>query len=85
MESAMIANRETAKLVSEAIHRFRDEMRKLHSSVEATSTPEGFGTYNRALSRILHHLDGDILQRLYVEHPDIRPNDWPILGQKPGQ
>ena len=68
----MIENRETAKLVSETIHRFRDEMRKIHPSVEATCTPEQFATYNR-LSRILHHLDSDILQRLYVDHPDIRP------------
>ena len=81
----MISNRETAKLVSETIHRFREQMRQLNPSVEADSTPEQFATYNRALSRILHHLDADILQRLYLDHPDIRPKDWPILGQKLGQ
>jgi len=81
----MIENRETAKLVSETIHRFRDELREIHPSVEATCTPEQFAIYNRAMSRILHHLDSDILQRLYAEHPDIRPKDWPILGGKLGQ
>jgi len=73
----MITNRETAKLVSETIHRFREEMRELHPSVKASSTPEQFQTYNRALSRILHHLDFEILQRLYQAHPDIAPHDWP--------
>jgi hypothetical protein len=81
----MIPNRETAKLVSKTIHRFREQMRELHPSVEANCKAEQFTMYNRALSRILHHLDDDILQRLYVEHPDIRPKDWPILGQKLGQ
>jgi len=75
----MIQNRDTAKLVSETIHRFRDEMRELHASVKASCTPEHFASYNRAVSRILHHLDADILQRLYAAHPDIRPKDWPIL------
>jgi hypothetical protein len=81
----MIANRETAKRVSETIHRFREELKELHPSVQATSTPEQFATYSRALSRILHHLDADILQRLYQTHPDIRPEGWPILGEKASQ
>ena len=69
----MITERETAALVSEALQRFRTELQELHSRVEKTSSPDDFATYNKALSRILHHLDADILRPMYSRHPDLSP------------
>ena len=79
----MITNRDTAKLVIETLHRIKEELRSIHSSVEATCTADESQTYNYALGRILHHVDTDILQPLYRTHPDIRPAGWSILDEKP--
>jgi hypothetical protein len=69
----MITERETAALVSEALQRFRTELQELHGRVERTSSPDDFAAYNKALSRILHHLDADILRPIYSRHPDLSP------------
>ena len=67
----MITNRETAKLVSDTLQRIRDDLREIHHSVEAGCLPQEFADYNKALSRILHHFDADILEPIYRAHPDL--------------
>jgi hypothetical protein len=60
----MISNNGTAKLVSDTVQRFRAELRQIHPAVEKSCSGEEFHAYSKALSRILHHLDGDILQKI---------------------
>jgi hypothetical protein len=66
-----ITNRETAKLVSDTLQRIRDDLREIRHSVEAGCQPQEFAAYNKALSRILHHFDADILEPIYRAHPDL--------------
>ena len=68
----MITNCET-ELVSEALQRFRAELRDIHRAVEKTCPPDELAAYNKALSRILHHFDADILQPIYRVFPDLSP------------
>ncbi len=69
----MITNPETARLVSDTVQRVRAELKEIHGAVERTSSAEEFAAYNKALSRILHHLDADIMQPIYSRHPDLAP------------
>ena len=78
----MITNHDTAKLVSETLRRFRADMREVQPSVEQSCSPEDFRAYSNALRRAFHCLYDDILYRIYCTHPDLRPKDWPMLGEK---
>jgi len=69
----MITDRETAALVTEKLEKFRTELQEVHSRVERTSSAGDFAAYNKALSRILHHLDADLLCPIYSKHPDLSP------------
>lgn len=71
----MIENRETAELIRNKLLKFRTEMHDVYRIVEETSTADELAAFSRALSRILYHHKGDILEHIYSRHPDLRPPD----------
>jgi hypothetical protein len=78
----MITNRETAKLLSDTLQRMRDDLREIHHSVETGCQPQEFAAYTKALSRILHHFDADILEPIYRAHSGLSAQAKIVNGRK---
>jgi hypothetical protein len=76
VEVGMISNPDTAKRVSDALQEMFAKLCESCELVRATCSPEEHSAYLKATSRVANGIVFDVMEPLYVRHPDLKPANW---------
>jgi hypothetical protein len=68
-------DRKTAEFVVGVVNRCIDDLIASLAVVEKAVPPDEFDKYKRGLARVINAFDGEIIDRIAEEHPELRPND----------
>jgi hypothetical protein len=67
--------RKTAEFVVGVVNRCIDDLIASLAVVEKAVPAEEFAKYKRGVARVIGAFDGEIINRIAEEHPDLKPND----------
>lgn len=76
----MIKNKEIAQNISELMLDFAERLNKSLYEIKEKCSEEEFKKYRRGVSYILGNVSIVILNKLYEEHPDLKPKGYYLPG-----
>lgn len=68
-------DRKTAESVVEVVNRCVDELIASLALVEKAVPPDEFGKYKRGVARVINTFDVEIVERVSLDYPDLKPKD----------
>jgi hypothetical protein len=69
----MIKNPSTAKLVSDMLLQINGQLDESVAKVKSDCSADEFTAYRRCVGRLINSIFEDVLEPIYVLHPDLKP------------